>query len=46
MDFRKYVQKVAEVIINELYVPQEHRLYPVHSSSNLYASYLLDDVEI
>jgi hypothetical protein len=30
IDFKNYVQRVGEVIINELYVPQESKMYPAH----------------
>jgi ribosome-associated toxin RatA of RatAB toxin-antitoxin module len=46
IDFKNYVQRLVEVIVNELYVTQEVRIYPVYESSKDYASYLIDDIQI
>ena len=44
LDFRNYIHKLAEVIVNELYVSQEARMYPYHELTQDYASYIVDDV--
>lgn len=44
--FKSYVQRISEVIINELYIHQEAKIYPSHEFTKEYASYILDDIYV
>lgn len=46
IDFKSYVQKVAAVIIAELYVAQEEKIFPATEINKEFGSFVLDDVYI
>ena len=39
ISFKTYIQKIAEVIVNELYVGQDQRIFPFCDLSKEHASY-------
>ncbi|MCB0369728.1 MAG: hypothetical protein KDD45_09890 [Bdellovibrionales bacterium] len=46
IDFKSYILSVAWVIINELYVNQNEKIFPAFEMTKDYASFALDDVYI
>ena len=46
MYFRAYVQKIVEVLINELYIPQQNKVFPYREWHRDFASFVLEDVYI
>lgn len=44
--FKNYVQRIAQVIINELYIHQEAKIYPSNEFTKDFASYILDDIYV
>lgn len=46
IDFKSYVQRIAAVIINELYIAQNEKIFPASELTKDFGSYMLDDVYI
>lgn len=46
IDFQKYVQKVVEVLVSQLHIPQQSKMFPFQEWQNDYALYVIDDLEI
>ena len=44
MDFKLYVERIAAVIINELYIPDNKKIFPVAEQTPEFISYMLDDI--
>lgn len=46
ISFKTYIQRIAEVIVNELYVSQDQRIFPFCDLSKEHAAYEVDDVVV
>jgi uncharacterized protein with NAD-binding domain and iron-sulfur cluster len=46
IDFKKYSRKVIEVLVNELHVTNDKRIFPQKEWTNEFASYIVDDVYV
>ena len=46
ISFKTYIKRIAEVIVNELYVSQDQRIFPFCDSSKEHAVYELEDVVV
>jgi|JI9StandDraft_1071089.scaffolds.fasta_scaffold1394400_2 hypothetical protein len=46
MDFKNYVEKAARLVISELSLPQNLKLFAPVEQSKEHAMYLLDDIKL
>ena len=46
ISFNNYVQRISEVIINQLYIHNSVKIFPSHETGKDFISYLLDDIYI